>query len=274
MGDIRSTVPEADQTDERNRTLVRMGNVSPSEFKDIYTGVNSWKSLFDHSTGVKDNAAWNLAGLGSDAISFGQTVAQQSAKALDNSKIAEAWETPVIEAGLLILMGMSNSLGIGEPESGDQFGAAADAYSRVSKTLSSTHSPESWDSASSEKYDQRNKSQKSRAEKMAQQDAVIKQALDEQRINVKNTRDFIDHRATALTAAIIPAVLAMDWQFPPGSGFALSMEIQWAAYAATVPFASERYGEMLGHAAIHAQDIMHAALEYDQVAREANQAVS
>ncbi|MBS9532780.1 hypothetical protein KIH27_04160 [Mycobacterium sp. M1] len=245
-----------------------MGNVSLSNVKDIYSGANSWKSVFDHAT------EGSMAGLASDFIGLGQSAVQQGAKALGNARLAEAVATPVIEAGLLILMGMSNSLGFGEPESGHRFKDASNEFGRIEQTLASTHSPGSWKSDSSEKYDQRNESQKTHIQEMAQQDATVALVLNEQRINVKDTRSFVDNRATALTAAIAPAIAAMGWEFPPGSGLALSMEIQWAAYAATVPFASERYGEMLSHAADHAAVIQQAGFEYDRIAREANYTVS
>lgn len=248
--------------------------MSISGIKDIYSAGNSWKSVFDHVTGVKDDPGWSLAGLATDFVGMGQSLGREIAPKLGNTTFADAAATPIIEAGLLTLMVMSNTLGVGEPESGEGFAHGADAFNSVSETLASTHAPDSWDGDASGNYTTRNSEHQQRAQDLAQQDALIKQALNEQRVNVTDTRRFIDHRATVLTAAIVPALIALGYELPPGSGLAMSMEIQWAAFGATVPFCTERYGEMIHHAGRHATTIRRAGAGYDRVAQQANSAVT
>lgn len=251
-----------------------MNTPNIAEIKDVYSGVNSWKSLWDHATGAGESPGWAMAGIATDFVGLAQSGAGQIAGALGKASVAEAVATPIIEAGLLALMGMSNTLGVGEPESGERFGHAAEAFNTVGATLTSTHAPDSWEGEASGSYTARNSEHQWRAQDLADQDALIKQALDEQRINVKDTRTFIDHRAIVLTAAIPIALAAEAANVVPGFGLALSMAIQCSAVALTVPPSAERYGEMIHHAARHATTIRRAGAGYDRIAQQAGNAAA
>ena len=95
---------------------------------DIYSSGNYWYGGYQHVTGAGENTGWSMAGIGADFIGFMQPWSAQAGKALGASTFVEAAETPIIEAGLLALMGMSNACGFATPDRGQGFGLGSDAF--------------------------------------------------------------------------------------------------------------------------------------------------
>jgi hypothetical protein len=235
---------------------------------DIYSSGNYWYGGYQHVTGAKDSPGWSMAGIGADFIGFMQPWGLQAGKALGATTFVEAVETPIIEAGLLALMGMSNACGFAEPDQGQGFGLGSDAFQKIEEALGSTGAPASWTGDASSAYSGQNDVQQGRAKALAAADRKIQHVLEREAGQVKATRDVLDHATTILSAAIIPAIAAYGIEFPPGAGVALSTEIQIAAVAATVPYATARFEELGYHAIDNADEIRQAAEAYGLIGSE------
>lgn len=241
---------------------------------DVYSNGNYWYGLYQHVTGAKDSPGWSMAGIGTDFVGLMQPWGVAAGKALGATKFVEAAETPIIEAGLLALMGMSNACGFAEPDQGQGFGLGSDAFQKIDEALSSTGAPASWTGDASGAYSGQNSVQQGRAKSLSEADRKIQHVLEREAGQVKATRDALDHAATILTAAIIPAVAAYAIEFPPGAGIALSTEIQIAAVAATVPYATAQFGELGYHATDNAREIEQIAQAYGLIGSESAPAFS
>jgi EspA/EspE family/Excreted virulence factor EspC, type VII ESX diderm len=252
----------------RNRGFHRCYGGFVSIAKDLYSAGNYWYGGYQHVTGAKDSPGWAMAGTGADFIGLMQPWGLAAGKAMEATKFVEAAETPIIEAGLLALMGMSNACGFAEPDQGQGFGQGSDAFQKIDDALGTTGAPETWTGDAAGAYSGQNGVQQKRARSLAEADRKIQHVLERQARQVKDTRDVIDHMTTVLTAAIIPAVAAYGIEFPPGAGVALSTEIQIAAVAATVPYATEQFGELGYHAIDNASDIRAAAQSYGLIGSE------
>ncbi|BBZ11514.1 EspA/EspE family type VII secretion system effector [Mycobacterium branderi] len=240
------------------------------DLRDIYESFNFWKGLaYDHPKGVEKDTAWSLTGIGADFVGFTHTLGTQLGKKL-GATIPEAAELPVIENGLLAMMAMANMLGFGDPETGNGFAKGANAFNRIGETLGSTHPPDSWEGSASETYGERNKEQQQRAAEMAENDKTVKEVLHRESEQVEKTRETIDHNSTVLTLSIIPALTAMLWNIPPGSGEAVSLGIQVAAVAGTLPPCLQAFERMTSDAAHNATLIRRAGAGYDRIAADAH----
>ncbi|MBP2455092.1 EspA/EspE family type VII secretion system effector [Mycolicibacterium lutetiense] len=240
------------------------------DFGDIYDAANNWYSGYGHVKGVGGgDAGYSFAGLGANVISGAQEFAKQGAKQLDNAKFLAAATTRIIAAGLRAMTIMSNMTGFEGPEGGDRYSNGAEAVSRVASALEKTQPPGSWQGDSSDAYADRNDEQRQRAESMAETDREVQAALDAEAGQIADTRQQIDHQMTELTLAIPFALAARAWNVPPGSGMIASLAIESAAFAKTVPIATQRMYRMASDSAHNATLIRRAGATYDRIASEA-----
>ncbi|ORV96253.1 EspA/EspE family type VII secretion system effector [Mycobacterium kyorinense] len=237
------------------------------DLRDIYESFNFWKGLvYDHPQGVKKDTAWSLTGIGADFVGFTHTIGLQIGEKLE-AAIPEAAALPVIQGGLLAMMAMANTLGFGDPETGNGFAEGANAFNRIGETLGSTHPPDSWEGSASETYGERNKEQQQRAAEMAENDKTVREVLHREAEQVEKTRETLDHNATALTLSIIPALLALAI---PVGGEVASMAVQVAAVAGTIPPCVKAVTQMTSDAAHNATLIRRAGAGYDSIASDAH----
>lgn len=239
---------------------------------DLYNSANYWYSGYQHVTGMGESPAWSAGGIAADFVGFMQPIGQATARALGATKQAAALETPIIEAALTAMNVMNNLCGFGGPDKGEQFAHGSDAFNAVKDELGSCRPPESWQGSSSEAYEDRNFEHQQRAATLAEIDRTVHDVLKNEAEQVDSTRTTIDHKQTWLTACIPPAVAAMAIELPPGAGIALSMAIQTAGVAATLPFCVEAFAQLGIDAAHNATLIRRAGASYDQIASVAQAA--
>lgn len=231
-----------------------------------YEAFNWGKGVIERPQ-TEAHTGWMTAGVGADAVTLLQGLATDGAKALQNTRVAKAAATPVIRAGLLAMMAMSNSTGIGGPEAGGRFARGAAAFDGVSDAMEATKPPDSWQGSGSEAYGDRNAEQKKRAAAIADVDRTVKAVLDTEAEQIAYTRTILDRCQTALTLCIPPAIAAKA--FPGGAAASLAIEI--AGVAATMPMATDRFRDLAHNAARNATEIRRAGAAYDAIAAEAQQ---
>lgn len=241
-----------------------------SDFVDIYDAANSWYSGYQNTVPtMKEDPGSAFFGLGANAIDFAHSAAQEGAEKFGDLRSAAALATPIISMGIRIMTVMSNMTGFEGPERGDRYGRGADAFASVSDDLDGTRSPDSWDGSSSKAYSDRHREQQERAQLMAKTDAEIKEVLDEEALQIKDTRNQISRQISELTYLIPVALAAKLWNVPPGSGEIASQAIQWAGFAKTVPIATQRMYRMVSDSSHNATLIRRAGATYDRIAAEA-----
>lgn len=234
-----------------------------SDFLDLYQAANFWKGLlYDHPQGVRKDTAWSMGGIGADFVGFTHTAGIQIAEKL-GAALPEGAGLPVIEAGLVAMMGMANMLGVGDPETGNRFATGANKFNGVSEALSSTHPPDSWEGSGSDAYAERNNEQRERALQMAENDKTVKEVLDREAEQVEKTRETIDHMSTVVTAAIVPAYAALSI---PVAGEAASLAIQATAVGVALPICIDKFQSMVSDAAHNATLVRRVGAGYDRIA--------
>lgn len=236
------------------------------DYTDVYEALNRAQALGTHATSAGEHTGWAMTGIGADFVGYTQAFAQEGGRKFGNASLAAASATPIIRAGLLAMMGMSNACGFGGPERGDRFAQGAEAFTAAGDKLASTKPPVSWQGSASKAYADRNDEQQQRTTKMAEVDTVVKQVLDEEAEQVDVARKMLDRCQTSLTLSI-PAALAA--KLIPGAGPALSLGIEMAAVGATLPPATLRFGELADNAAHNATLVRRAGASYDDIASDA-----
>lgn len=251
-------------SNSEQRAEERMGDLT-----DIYSALNWGQGVVEHPQSAGEHTGWAMAGVGADFVGLTQALAEEAGAKVGNTRLAAAAATPIIRAGLLAMMGMSSACGFGGPEKGDRFGQGSEAFTTVSDALGSTKPPDSWQGDASGAYANRNHEQQRRADAMAEIDRTVKQVLDDEAEQVDVARKMLDRCQTSLGLAIPAALLAKT--FPVG-GAAISLGIEMAAVAATLPLAVDRFGNLAASAAHNATLIRRAGASYDEIASGAQPA--
>ncbi|MDV3125659.1 hypothetical protein M1247_12100 [Mycobacterium sp. 21AC1] len=239
-------------------------------FVDVYSSANWFNGLVnDHPSSMGGNdghVGWGMAGVGADFVGLLQPAAQELGTKLGAANAAKAAATPVIQAALLAMMGMANTCGFGDPDTGEAFNQGSDKFKETGQSLEATMSPDSWAGGSSDEYGKRNEEQQHRAARMAEIDGTVKDALANEAEQIDVTRKMLDRCQTTLGLSIVPAILAKA--IVPG-GPVISLGIEIAAVAATMPFALSRYKDLINNSAHNATLIRRAGAGYDQIAADA-----
>ena len=147
------------------------------------------------------------------------------------------------------------------PDVGAMFGNGASAFERVEAQVKSAEPTGDWTGTSSIAYALADSQQATRAADMSRADGKLQRIIADEAQQVEQTRNFIDDRGSELHIAILPALAALAPIFEP-EGLAVSVAIQIAAVAATVPPATDKVVEMAWKASANARNIAAVADEY------------
>lgn len=237
-----------DATRNADRTVEKVADFADTGLGAISVG----KDVAEVVTG--DYSA--VSELFDDGVEFIQTL------------LGDAFETPIIEAGLMLLDSYSVMCGDPvTPDVGAMFGNGASAFERIEGEMKSAEPTGEWTGTSSAAYALADSQQAARAADMARADGKLQRLIADEAHQVEQTRDFIDDRGSELHIAILPALAALAPIFEP-EGLAVSIAIQIAAVTATVPPATDKVVEMAWKASENARNIRAVADEYSAVASE------
>ncbi|CDP85925.1 MULTISPECIES: EspA/EspE family type VII secretion system effector [Mycolicibacterium] len=205
------------------------------------------------STKSHDDAGDKL-GLGSDAIGLVQML------------IGKSVATPIINAGLLGIQGMTLTCGVGNPDTGDRFGKGAEQLGQVHDTLESAKPAAGWQGDASQAYTGQDAKQQERARTIAEADKALEAIVGKQASQINQTRSFLGTCATVLGYAILPAMIAKV-SGPQGPAVALAIEI--GAVAGSVPLAAGQMAVMSANSAANAVEVGQVIGKYAKVAASA-----
>jgi hypothetical protein len=232
------------------------------DLTDVYASLNYFYGIPEHAKSASDHTGWAMAGIGADFVGLMQPAVQAGATALAAGRVAAAAATPIINAGLLTMMGMSNTCGFGNPDQGADFERGSASYQEVSRSHDGTKSPGTWQGGASDEYADRNDEQRRRAEALAEADETVKTVLAREAQQVDVARKMLDRCQTTLGLCIPPAIAL---NAVPGVGPAWSLAFQASSVAATLTPATVRYTQLIGQAAENATELRRAGATYDQI---------
>lgn len=198
--------------------------------------------------------AGDKLGLGSDAIGIVQMFLRKS------------FATPIINAGLLGIQGMTLTCGIGNPDTGDRFGQGAEQLGRVNDTLESAKPTSGWQGGASQAYTGQDAKQQERARAIAEADKKLEAVISKQASQIDQTRSFLGTCATVLGYAILPAMIAKV-SGPHGPAVATAIEV--GAVAGSVPLAAGQMTKMTANSMANAAEISQTMGQYAKVAASA-----
>ncbi|WP_019970329.1 EspA/EspE family type VII secretion system effector [Mycobacterium sp. 141] len=179
---------------------------------------------------------------------------------------ANAPETPIIDAGLKVINGMTEMCGDGSPDTGAGFANGAGEFSDVGESLSSAAPDDSWAGGGASAYAEQNVKQQNRMQSLAETDSSIAQVLAQEAEQLGVTVQQLNSAATTLQLAILPASIAMA---DPLGGEAVSVAIQIAAVAGGMAIATPAMANMVSNSMQNARAIQQAANSYRDVASNA-----
>ncbi|WP_018602404.1 EspA/EspE family type VII secretion system effector [Mycobacterium sp. 155] len=224
---------------------------------DIFSKISDVKDITDTVSDivsdVKDILSGTFGGLG-HLIDIGRQF------------FSNAPETPIIDAGLKVINGMTEMCGDGSPDTGEGFTHGADEFSDVGESLRSAAPDDSWTGGGASAYAKQNDKQQSRMQSVAETDSSIAQVLAQEADQLGVTVQQLNSAATTLQLAILPASIAMA---DPLGGEAASVAIQIAAVASGMAIATPTMADMVSNSMQNAQAIQQAANSYRKVASDA-----
>ncbi|WP_458319007.1 EspA/EspE family type VII secretion system effector [Mycolicibacterium brisbanense] len=229
-----------------------------SDIKDIVSDVKDiTDTVSDVASDVKDIFSGTFGGLASglgNLIDIGRQF------------FSNAPETPIIDAGLKVINGMSDMCGDGSPDTGEGFAGGADQLDNVGQSLDSAAPDDSWEGGGASAYSKQNVKQQGRMQTLAETDNTVAQVLAQEAEQLGVTVQQLNGAATILQLAILPASIAMA---DPLGGEAVSVAIQIAAVASGMAIATPAMANMVSNSMQNAQAIQQAANSYRDVASNA-----
>lgn len=212
--------------------------------------------IAEHLEGSAEGDHWAQAGLVGDGVCLAQ------------GYLSEAWATPIIAAGLVVLTGYNLACGFPfTPDVGDKFAHGAAKFGEIGQALDAARPTEDWTGSGSDSYLQRSRDQRERAQRMADADEQLRTILADQARQISAARDVADQSATVLGLSI-PVALAL-LAFGP-LGFVDSELVQITAVAAALGVATPAMEKLMNVATVNAARILTVAGEYSRVSAEAS----
>ena len=180
----------------------------------------------------------------------------------------EAVGSEVIEAGQLLIRGMRDTTGYGEPEVGERFGHGWRRFNEATETLSSAM-PDEWEGAGADAYSTANRRQAGRTNTVALLDRSVQTVLAREAYQVTYHRDKMDDQSNYL-ADLSWVTFALEFAGP--SGRAIKYAIELAAVQAALSICSVELNDLSRETGENAAQLRQAVQLYTDAADGAQSA--
>lgn len=180
----------------------------------------------------------------------------------------QAVGSEVIEAGQLVIRGMRDTTGYGDPEVGERFGQAWRRFNEATETLSSAM-PDDWEGAGADAYATANQRQAGRTNTVALLDRSVQTALAREAYQVTYHRDKMDDQSNYL-ADLSWVTFALEFAGP--SGRAIKYAIELAAVQAALSICSVELNDLSRETGENAAQLRQAVQLYTDAADGAQSA--
>lgn len=179
-------------------------------------------------------------------------------------RTAPSAESPIVAAGLHVIENMRLTTGLGDPETGEGFGAGADRLDAAGAILSDAFPAADWDGGASGTYADRNHGQLGRTRTIIAADRLVASVLARESGQIAATRRDLDDQADWLTdMGVVTTSLA---GIPDGGSAKTAAEIAMVTKA--LGNSTDHLLTMQGNADANATELQTAVRQYLAVADE------
>ena len=192
----------------------------------------------------------------SDRGPFGGRVGEVAEKLLD------AAGSDLLDFGQAVITGLKNTMGDGDPETGEVFGQAQTTFDAVNETLKSAV-PAGWDGSGSYAYADQNTRQQLRSEAMADADHEVHKVLYREAAQITLRRGHLDDQYNFLANT---SYVTFPLQFIPRYGEAMKLAVEIAALQTALGESYYQMNQVQSEVAQNAAELQQAVGRYSGVA--------
>jgi EspA/EspE family len=174
----------------------------------------------------------------------------------------EAVGSEVIEAGQVLIRGMRDTTGYGEPEVGERFGQGWRGFNKATETLSSAMADD-WEGAGADAYATANRRQAGRTNTVALLDRSVQTVLAREAYQVTYHRDKMDDQSNYL-ADLSWVTFALEFAGP--SGRVIKYAVELAAVQAALSICSVELNDLSRETGENAAQLRQAVQLYTEAA--------
>ena len=189
------------------------------------------------------------------------------AERVGTNRFLRAADSPILDAGQLVIAGMKLTTGIGEPEHGERFGGGGARFHEAGATLRSAQPTASWSGEGADSYAVQNVKQAERTEGIAAGDHEVHRVLAAEAFQVAFHRDRLDDWNDFLAdVGLVTFALGLI----PGVGQEWKAVAEAQAVLAAVGSSSLELYQLSSEAGANAEEIRQVVGRYEDVEQTAN----
>lgn len=175
----------------------------------------------------------------------------------------KAGEVDLLAFGQVVIAGLKNTTGLGDPERGEAFGQAQATFDAVNTALKSALPANGWDGAAAYAYADQNTRQQMRSEAMADADHEVHTVLRREAAQISLRRGHLDDQSNFLAGA---SFVAGPLQATPHYGEAMKLGIEIAALQTALGESCRQLNQLHAEVTQNAADLQQAVGRYSSVA--------
>lgn len=244
-----------------------MGDVAEKGSEKIQDHDKRIKELERVGEFIQRNAKGDKLGLvakvGRKLVDFSKKADEFFASGL-GKRLLKTAKSPILNAGQHVIAGMKLTTGVGDPDTGDRFGAGADLMSHAGRTLTAAFPDDSWDSTASSAYSARNDNQLGRTETVIGADNLVVAVLARESEQIAATRENLDAQSDWLADM---SLVTMATGVIPYVGQAAKVAAEIAMVSKAVGASTTELMTMQHNAAANAAELQRAVQTYAAIAQ-------
>lgn len=175
----------------------------------------------------------------------------------------KAGEVDLLAFGQVVIAGLKNTTGQGDPECGEAFGRAQATFDAVDTVLKSAVPANGWDGAGAHGYADQNTRQQMRSEAMADADREVHKVLCREAAQINLRRGHLEDQTNFLAGA---RFVTGPLQAMPHYGEAMKLGIEIAALQAALGESCRQLDQLHAEVTQNAADLQQAVGRYASVA--------
>jgi ESX secretion-associated protein EspA/E len=186
---------------------------------------------------------------------------------VDGQRFGEpAGGSDLLAFGQVVIAGLKNTTGQGDPERGEAFGRAQATFHGVTTELTSAIRADGWAGTGAHAYADQNTRQQLRSQAMADADREVHKVLDREAAQIVLRRGYLDDQCSLLAST---RHAAARWQSSPQYGEAMTLTIELAALQTALGESCHQMKQLECEVAQNAADLLQTVGRYAGVADSA-----
>lgn len=183
---------------------------------------------------------------------------------VDGERLGElAGGSDLLAFGQVVIAGLKNTTGQGDPDRGEAFGRAQATFHGVTTELTSAIRDDGWGGTGAHAYADQNTRQQLRSQAMADADREVHKVLDREAAQITLRRGYLDDQCSLLAST---RHAAARWQSSPQYGGAMTLTIELAALQTALGESCHQMKQLQCEVAQNAADLLQTVGRYAGVA--------